>query len=95
MVKKKIPYTSNECDIIVLVALDRRLCHFMLPNNNKSKKMYINKMTIENEQQTFNEVIGDVKHGDHTIFVGEVKFAILYLDGEALNLSSTGWSYGG
>ena len=60
--KAKKPYTSKECDIIVLVALDRRLCHFMLPNNNKSKKMYINKMTIENEQQTFKEVINDIKN---------------------------------
>ena len=31
-------------------------------NDNLVKKMYINKMTIENEQQTFNEVIGDVKN---------------------------------
>ena len=41
------------------------------------------------------EVIGDVKYGDHSIFVGEVKTAILHKDVEALNLSSTGWSYGG
>ena len=60
--KEKKPYTLNECDIIVLVALDKRLCHFMLPNNNKSKKMYINKMTIENEKQTFYDVIDNVKN---------------------------------
>ena len=41
------------------------------------------------------EVIGDIKHGDHSVFVGEVKNALLHKDSEALNLSSTGWSYGG
>jgi len=41
------------------------------------------------------EVIGDVIHGDHTIFVGEVKTAYLNNDVEALNLNSTGWNYGG
>ena len=40
-------------------------------------------------------VIGDVKHGDHTVFVGEVVTAFLNKDGEALNLASTGWTYGG
>ena len=41
------------------------------------------------------EVIGNVRHGDHTIFVGEVKTAKLNNDTDALLLSSTGWSYGG
>ena len=41
------------------------------------------------------EVVGEVMHGDHTVFVGEVKSSYLHNDGEALNLSSTGWSYGG
>ena len=41
------------------------------------------------------EVIGDVAHGDHTVFVGEVKTAYLNNDVEALNLNSTGWNYGG
>ncbi len=41
------------------------------------------------------ELVGEVIYGDHTIFVGEVKSAKLNKDGEALNLSSTGWSYGG
>ena len=41
------------------------------------------------------EVIGQILHGDHTIFAGEVKSAKLHNDGEALDLSSTGWSYGG
>ncbi len=41
------------------------------------------------------DVVGEVVHGDHTIFVGEVKSALLNKDGKALNLSSTGWSYGG
>ena len=41
------------------------------------------------------EVIGDVMHGDHTVFVGEVKTAYLNNDVEALNLNSTGWNYGG
>ena len=40
-------------------------------------------------------VIGQLKHGDHTLFVGEVKSARLLADGEALNLASTGWNYGG
>ena len=40
-------------------------------------------------------VIGQLKHGDHTVFVGEVKSARLLADGEALNLASTGWNYGG
>ncbi len=40
-------------------------------------------------------VIGSVKHGDHTVFVGEVKSAQLLNDVDALELSSTGWSYGG
>tara|TARA_Y100000114_G_scaffold30588_1_gene26178 strand:+ start:292 stop:702 length:411 start_codon:yes stop_codon:yes gene_type:complete len=58
----KKPYTHNECDIIILVALDKRICHFMLPNNNKSKKMYISKMTLENEEKTFYSVIDNVKN---------------------------------
>ena len=41
------------------------------------------------------EVVGDLMHGDHTIFVGEVLSAYLNNDVEALNLSSTGWNYGG
>ncbi len=41
------------------------------------------------------QVIGDVKSGDHTIFVGKVNSAKLHQDGEALNLSTTGWNYGG
>ena len=41
------------------------------------------------------EVLGDVSKGDHTVFVGEVKSANLLNDSEALELSSTGWSYGG
>ena len=40
-------------------------------------------------------VIGDVTHGDHTVFVGEVKTAYLNNDVDSLNLSSTGWNYGG
>ena len=41
------------------------------------------------------ELVGSIKQGDHTVFVGEVKTARLINDGEALNLSSTGWHYGG
>ena len=41
------------------------------------------------------ELVGQVAHGDHTVFVGEVKTAVLHRDGEALELSSTGWNYGG
>ena len=41
------------------------------------------------------EVVGQVDHGDHTVFVGEVKTATLNRDGAALELSGTGWQYGG
>ena len=41
------------------------------------------------------QLLGQVSKGDHTVFVGEVKTAILHSDGEALNLASTGWTYGG
>ncbi len=40
-------------------------------------------------------VKGNVNCGDHTVFVGEVVSAYLHDDVEALNLSSTGWNYGG
>jgi flavin reductase (DIM6/NTAB) family NADH-FMN oxidoreductase RutF len=40
-------------------------------------------------------VVGQVSHGDHTVFVGEVKSATLLRDGEALELAGTGWQYGG
>jgi flavin reductase (DIM6/NTAB) family NADH-FMN oxidoreductase RutF len=41
------------------------------------------------------ELVGQVAAGDHTVFVGEVKSAVLHRDGDALELSSTGWQYGG
>ena len=41
------------------------------------------------------ELVGQIEHGDHTVFVGEVKSANLIADGNALNLDQTGWSYGG
>ena len=40
-------------------------------------------------------VIGNIMHGDHTVFAGEVKSAYLNNDVESLNLNSTGWNYGG
>ncbi|AAP99997.1 MULTISPECIES: flavin reductase family protein [Prochlorococcus] len=40
-------------------------------------------------------VVGAVEHGDHSVFVAEVVSAKLIKDSESLNLSSTGWSYGG
>ncbi|MCP9828900.1 MULTISPECIES: flavin reductase family protein [unclassified Synechococcus] len=40
-------------------------------------------------------VVGQVAHGDHTVFVAEVKSAQLHRDGAALELSATGWQYGG
>jgi len=40
-------------------------------------------------------VVGKVAHGDHTVFVAEVKTAVLHRDGAALELASTGWQYGG
>ena len=41
------------------------------------------------------ELVGQVAHGDHTVFVGEVKTATLHRDAAALELGSTGWQYGG
>jgi len=41
------------------------------------------------------ELVGTVDHGDHTVFVGEVKSAILLREGDALDLAATGWQYGG
>lgn len=41
------------------------------------------------------EVLGQVEHGDHTVFVAEVKSAEINEDGDSLLLSSTGWTYGG
>ena len=41
------------------------------------------------------QVVGQVAHGDHTVFVGEVKQAVLHRDGDALELAGTGWQYGG
>ena len=38
---------------------------------------------------------GQVNSGDHTVFVAEVTYAKLINDTEALELSSTGWNYGG
>jgi len=40
-------------------------------------------------------VVGQVSYGDHTVFVGEVKSAVLHREGEALELAGTGWQYGG
>jgi hypothetical protein len=36
-----------------------------------------------------------VAHGDHTVFVAEVKSAVLHRDGSPLELAGTGWQYGG
>lgn len=41
------------------------------------------------------ELVGEVAHGDHTVFVAEVKSATLHRDADALELSGTGWQYGG
>ncbi|MCT0199373.1 flavin reductase family protein [Synechococcus sp. CS-1325] len=41
------------------------------------------------------QLVGQVAHGDHTVFVGEVKTAVLHRDGAALELGPTGWQYGG
>ena len=41
------------------------------------------------------KVVGCTAHGDHSVFVGEVQSATLIQDGDALNLASTGWNYGG
>ncbi len=41
------------------------------------------------------ELVGTVDHGDHTVFVGEVKTATLLREGDSLELAGTGWQYGG
>jgi len=41
------------------------------------------------------ELVGSVDHGDHSVFVAEVKSATLLREGEALELAATGWQYGG
>ena len=41
------------------------------------------------------EVVGQVAHGDHTVFVGQVMSAVLHRDEPALELAGTGWQYGG
>ncbi len=40
-------------------------------------------------------LVGQVAHGDHTVFVAEVKTAVLHRDGSPLELAGTGWQYGG
>jgi hypothetical protein len=40
-------------------------------------------------------LVGQVAHGDHTVFVAEVKSAVLHRDGSPLELAGTGWQYGG
>lgn len=40
-------------------------------------------------------VVGSVKQGDHTVFVGEVVGAGVHREGESLLLETTGWQYGG
>jgi len=41
------------------------------------------------------ELVGQLAHGDHTVFIGEVKSSLLHRDAPALELGSTGWQYGG
>ena len=41
------------------------------------------------------KLVGKVEHGDHTVFVAEVISATLHNDEDALNLASTGLTYGG
>ncbi len=38
---------------------------------------------------------GHVAAGDHTVFVGEVKTAVLHREGEPLTMAHTRWTYGG
>jgi flavin reductase (DIM6/NTAB) family NADH-FMN oxidoreductase RutF len=40
-------------------------------------------------------LVGQVAHGDHTVFVAEVRNAVLLRDGVPLELAGTGWQYGG
>lgn len=52
----KKPYLENQIDFLILVALDKRIAHFMMPHSNKTKKIYQHQMTIENEKNSFNIV---------------------------------------
>ena len=41
------------------------------------------------------QLVGHVAAGDHTVFVGEVKTAVLHREGEVLTMAHTPWTYGG
>jgi len=59
---QKTPISKIQCDMLALVALDRRTIHFMLPENlSTTKKIYSEQMTLENEQMTFSKVFDTLK----------------------------------
>jgi len=60
--RKKTPYSDEQCDFMVLVALDKRICYFMLPTENKTKKLYDTFVTIENEKKSFKEVVEKIQN---------------------------------
>ena len=51
--------------------------------------------TFKRLRSIMRTLVGQVAHGDHTVFVGEVKSATLHRDATALELAPTGWQYGG
>tara|TARA_R100001443_G_scaffold21655_1_gene33892 strand:+ start:13924 stop:14337 length:414 start_codon:yes stop_codon:yes gene_type:complete len=59
---QKTPISKVQCDVLALVALDKRLIYFMLPDNLKStKKIYEEQMTLDNERVTFAEVFDTLR----------------------------------
>ena len=59
---QKTPISKIQCDLLALVALDKRTIHFMLPENlTTTKKIYEQHMTIENEKMTFLKVFDTLK----------------------------------
>tara|TARA_R110001599_G_scaffold19784_2_gene75393 strand:- start:514 stop:927 length:414 start_codon:yes stop_codon:yes gene_type:complete len=59
---QKTPISKIQCDMLALVALDKRTIHFMLPENlSTTKKIHEKQMTLENEQMTFSKVFDTLK----------------------------------
>ena len=59
---QKTPISKIQCDLLALVALDKRTIHFMLPENlTTTKKIYEQHMTLENEKMTFLKVFDTLK----------------------------------
>jgi hypothetical protein len=71
-----------------LISDGRVLCRYM-------RNECVNHRFVYDSPMAVSKLVGQVAAGDHTVFVGEVKQAVLHRDGAALDLASTGWQYGG